>query len=431
MATQLFLRTSTSPDSASVGWHLGEQGTLISGTTVSWLANVLLTSRGSAAQTFTAQNTVAGPTTGVDLGVSGTLATDWCSLPLTADVTISGTITFNVWASENNMSANVAINVLVEKISRTGVITTIVKTANVVEVAVTTAAANNFTATPTSTAMTKGDRIRVRLFGDDAGTMGTGFTFTASYNGPTAAAAGDTYVTFTENLSFLSADPTGTTLHLTDVAGPAVGANIEKEMWTSFGDGVNTAVKDLGAGGWTAPLQWTDTNGGTSIEWYSRALTAFTLSGPVLVSVWAQIDLDGGSSGMRAELAVCNGDGSGAVVWSAVDIIDMDVIGNRGTGTNSFGGLTGTNSRVRGYLLAPDVAVTVGQRLRLRMYVDDQSAQAMDASARFVTLRYDHTTTGTNDSFITLGQTVTEFVQYVPRTILVGPSAAVHQSHNW
>ena len=60
--------------------------------------------------------------------------------------------------------------------------------------------AKNASFTPTSTALAYGDRIKVTLFVKNQGTMATGYTATNSYDGPTAAAAGDTYVTFTENL---------------------------------------------------------------------------------------------------------------------------------------------------------------------------------------------------------------------------------------
>ena len=50
------------------------------------------------------------------------------------------------------------------------------------------------------------------MFADDAGTMASGFTFSARFNGTTAAADGDTYVTFTETFSFESA-PSGSGVH--------------------------------------------------------------------------------------------------------------------------------------------------------------------------------------------------------------------------
>ena len=159
-------------------------------------------------------------------------------------MTISGTITGNIWAAENNMSANVAINVIVDMIRANATATRnsntmvqIAKSTFGTEMAVTTRAANNFTVTPTSTRVNRGDRLRVRVFGDDAGTMATGFTFNASYNGTSAAADGDSYVTFTENFTFESA-PAGSVLYLTDTASDVSTATIDREAWTSRGGGV-------------------------------------------------------------------------------------------------------------------------------------------------------------------------------------------------
>ena len=145
----------------------------------------------------------------------------WISPPISADVTIAGTITGNIWASENNMSANVSICMVVEVI-RANVLGTvnsntlveIARRAPGTEIAVTTRAVNNFTMTPTSTVVNRGDRLRVRIFGDDVTggvNMAATFTFNASWIGTTGAADGDTYVTFTENFSFESA-PAGSQL---------------------------------------------------------------------------------------------------------------------------------------------------------------------------------------------------------------------------
>lgn len=406
MATQLFPRAGAiAGEDVSTGAHLGTDNTKIAGGASAWSSRPLAATRGSGVQAGQG-STVSGPTAGIEVG-SGSRPFEFLSLPIAADVTISGTVTCNVWAGESSMNANVAINVLIERVDPTGQIaSTILKTTRTTELG-TSRTAQNFTGTPTSTDMTKGDRIRVRVFGDDAGTMGSGFTFTMGYSGGSAGADGDTYVTFTENISFISAEPTGSTLHLTNVAGPAVGAAVEQEMWTGFGSGVVTAERNTAAG-WTAPLQWTDTAGGTAVEWYSRPLTAFTLSGPVGVSVWAhQSNIDANAS-VRAELAVCDGDGSNVSVWSAATILDTDAIGSGGAGTDSDGALTTTTAQVRTYLLGPDASIADGQRLRLRLYVDDSAANPLTAS-RTATLRYSHTTTGSGDSVITLGQTVTEF----------------------
>jgi hypothetical protein len=101
------------------------------------------------------------------------------------------------------MNDNTAINFVVDKIDgATGAVTQIAKSGRTLELAVTTAAVNNFTVTPTSTACKRGDRLRVRPFIDDAAASMIVGTSTFSYNGPTALAAGDSFVTFTEDLTF-------------------------------------------------------------------------------------------------------------------------------------------------------------------------------------------------------------------------------------
>jgi Concanavalin A-like lectin/glucanases superfamily len=153
-------------------------------------------------------NTYAGPINGVEY--YSAMALEWISDPLAADFTIAGTITANLWASESDMNANIAINFLVEKIDgATGVLTQIVKSARVTEMALTTATVQNFTATPTSTACKRGDRLRVRIFMDDAGTMGAGFTSTFWYDRQAVGVQGDSWIQFTENLQFSGSPGSG------------------------------------------------------------------------------------------------------------------------------------------------------------------------------------------------------------------------------
>src|SRR5262249_8987576 len=155
----------------------------LDGSASGWLVQGdLSTSAGSSLQSSTT-STVTGPTSGVELVGAGSIPLEWISTPVSADVTISGAITGNIWASENNMSANVAINFVVDVIRATdNSIVNIVTSARTVEVAVTTRAVNNFTATPgAGVTVNRGDRLRVRIFGDDAGTMGSGFTFDTSW----------------------------------------------------------------------------------------------------------------------------------------------------------------------------------------------------------------------------------------------------------
>lgn len=395
MATQVFFRSAAPPI------QLGTNNTNLRGTAQGWTVRSLSTTRGSGGENGTS-STVTGPTNGIEVG-SGLM--EFLSPPVDADTTISGTITFNLRSLESNMSANVAINCIIERLDSTGaIVSTISQTARVTELGTTEAAAN-FTATPTSTNMLKGDRLRIRVYGDDAGTMATGYTFTLVFDGGTAGASGDSYVTFTETFGFQTTTPTGSTLYLTDVAGPVVGADIEKEMWTSRGDGVNSLIRNT-ATGWTAPLQWTDSAGGTNVEWYSKALQAFTLSGLILCNIRALESNAAATAGLRCEIAVVNGDGSGAVVWAAADVMD-------GTSNN---GEIGTVETAYPLLIGgDDLAVTDGQRLRLRVYVDDIAGNPL-VTGYTCTMFYDGTSGGASgDSFITLSQSITESVAAPPR----------------
>src|SRR5512139_2712184 len=113
MATKLSLRNSASDinPTADVEKYLSPNGGTVA-------------PPGVAATT----NTVAGPTAGVQLtATGGGSKLCWFSSPLNA-VTISGTITFNLWGDESNMGANACYDVLVERCSGTGtVLSTIVR----------------------------------------------------------------------------------------------------------------------------------------------------------------------------------------------------------------------------------------------------------------------------------------------------------------
>ena len=216
MATTLYL-LDTIPDT-----HLGTDNANLRGSFVGWVSRALGTARGSGVVASAATATVTGATAGVEIALTGPVVCEWISPPLSADATIAGTITLNFWSSESNMSANVAINAVIEVIRAkttttrdSNTLVEIARSARVTEVAVTTRAVNNFTVTPTSTVVNRGDRLRVRVFGDDVGTMASGFTFDLGYNGTSAAADGDSFVTFTETFAFEGA-AAGTTIYLTD-----------------------------------------------------------------------------------------------------------------------------------------------------------------------------------------------------------------------
>ena len=414
MATQLFFRqNSVSNGSLTPGMHLGTDQAKRDGTNDGWSSHLLHTARPAAGSAVSENvNTVNGATNGIEFDDANGNPIHWISGPLDQDVTISGTITLNLWGSENNMSANAAINAQIDRIDKNGnVVSNIATTARTTELAVATAAVNNFTVTPTSTAMQKGDRIRVVVYCDDAGTMATGFIATFNFGTATSGGTGDSWIQFNETFGIQATEPNGTKLYLTDVAGPAIGSNVEKEMWTSAGDGTTATASSTAVVGWTAPIQVTVTGGGTAIEWYSKQVQAFTLADLVRINVWAHEGGAGVNSSLRAELAVVDDDGSNAVVWGAATLISHNLsVGmyQQDPTFNVAGELTTTSSPVQAFLSGDDLSVTDGQRLRLRLYIDDCSDFAMGSGG--VTVTYDENVDdATGDSWIMLDQSISEF----------------------
>lgn len=355
-------------------------------------------------------NTVTGATAGVELNSPGAAgALEFVTPPLAADVTISGSITFNIWAAENNMSANVATNVIIEKVSRIdGSLTTILQTTRTTETGSTVppAAAENFSQTPAAgVACNRGDRLRFRIFGDDAGTMASGFVYHGYYSGA-AGVRGDSYCNFTEALTFES-DPAGSVIYFTDTASDVnPGSAVEKEAWTSRGAGVTTGVTNTVSGP-TAAIQITNTAGGTAIEWYTKQLTAFTLAGMALFNIRGAVANVIAQATMIAEVAVCASDGSSP---SVAGIAWLEPTG----GTTK---LTTTEAAYNAAVGVDDTSVSDGQRLRFRVYIRDAGNVAM-GSGTTATFYYAGTSAAASgDSYVTLPQTVTEFSSArVPRS---------------
>ena len=399
MATTLYL---TSVDADMCGEN---GGAALAGGASGWLTAMLSTNRGDGVNAFSGQSTVVGPTVGIEVGGSTTRG-DWISPPLDADVTISGSITWNLWASENNMSANVAINGQLEVVDgATGAVTLIDKTTRTTEVAVATRAVNNFSETPAAgIACKRGDRLRVRIFADDStADMNSGFSWDFSYDSSSPGADGDSFITLTEDLTFM-AEPAGTTIYLTDTASPVSTASVDREAWTSRGAGVQTDVTNT-TSGWTAPIQVTDTAGGTVVDWFTRPLTTFTLGGAVRCNLRGLESSSSANAVLAAEVARVDGDGTNAVAWAK--------------GTWPSGAVTtelGTSQVVESFLIAgDDLAVSDGQRLRIRIFIDDAARPAPMSAGFTVTTHYAGTSDGASgDTFLTFAQTLTEFIASVP-----------------
>lgn len=401
MATQVFFRSDSAGGQYADVW-LAYQKTLKSGSASAFSSALALTTgRGNGVVSRTT-NTIAGPTNGIEAGTSGGLH-EWLSAPIDADVTISGTITINLWANESSMSANATIGCKIERVNSQGAIVSTIYDGTFGTELTTSSAAKQWTPTPTSTNMLKGDRFRVTVYYDDASgvTMAATYNCTFSCNGSSAGNDGDSYITFNETFGFLTTDPTGSTLYLTDTAGPAVGSQIEKALSTSRGAGLASIAVTTQVG-WVDPVQWTDSGGGTAVEWYSKRLITFTLDGLVYVKLDARENNTVAQAGLRAELAICDSDGSNAVVWGAANFPDE----------------LPTSALFSIWRLSGDATtVNTNQRLRLRIFIDDLMGWAQTSSWT-CTLRYGATVPGNDgDSYITLPQTITELEDdtYQPR----------------
>jgi hypothetical protein len=133
----------------------------------------------------------------------------WYSAPLSSGVTISGTITPNIWGYESAVQCNCGFRyeVLRWSVAQGGIVSSLgISTDNgATEWGTSAAVRTTPTLTPTSTGFVTGDRIVIVMYNDDANgvTEASGRTFTLDFNGATGV-NGDTYLSFTETLSFSS-----------------------------------------------------------------------------------------------------------------------------------------------------------------------------------------------------------------------------------
>jgi hypothetical protein len=199
----------------------------------------------------------------------------------------------------------------------------------------------------------------------------------------------------------MSLSSVSTTLYPTTTAGqvdPNGGSYDSKQAWTSRGAAQDTAETSTAAAP-SSPLLVTATAGGNFIEWFSKGVQAFTLAGPVLVQMNASEGFASANVTIGAELAVCDASGASPVVW----------------GYTLYGlEITNASAYYQFLVAGDDVAVTAGQRLRIRFYIDDSSAVAM-AAGDLGRVRYSGPTGGANgDTYLTFGQTLAELVAAPP-----------------
>lgn len=347
MATTLYLIATTS-GIIGIDGRPTDQSTAISLTGTAAL-QMLSTTIGSTNSTATVLCST-GPKTAPGLFVnSGNSPYLWISAPVSSSITISGTVTFNAWQAETAMTTNAAVGYIVWVARKDGSTSLIVSSNSGSEAALTTPAENSWTATPTSTTLDPGDVIIVAAAFDDAPsvTMASG-TATLGYAG--SAAGHDSFIQFTENISFASLTSSGTTTNFLADASD-VGGSGSKRLWTDSASGSATYTLNTASG--AGPIQLTDTAGGTALEWYTPQLQAATIEGTFSASIYG---VESGTSANTApyiRVYKTNSDGSNPIQVG------------RGGGTTEFGTTIAART-LKGHM---GTTIVNGQRLMVRLYV--------------------------------------------------------------
>lgn len=369
MATQLFLRR---PDSVGPRpknpIRAGSSPDTFVRADVAAATNVgaMHASRGAASVSSSSVSTVAGPTAGIQMVGNAGVVAEWLSDAFDADTTISGTITFNIWASESSMSANAGLQVVVDVVTELAAVgSTIIDSERGVELG-TTLAVNNWTDTPTSTVVARGQRLRARLYINDAGgTMASGFTCLFASDGSTGGASGDTYITFNENITFASmvTGASNTVYYCSNTASDIASA---KEIWTASGSGVTSTTST--AAGFTAAIQCTASAGGSVLVWYTKQLSSRSIDQVIFAANNATESSTAANAVIVFELALCESDGSSPTVLSVSPV-----------GTELQ---TSAPTVWQADAVFPSVTITDGQRLRLTILIDDVGNGSSDANAK-------------------------------------------------
>lgn len=199
-ATKVFMRYSWSAIRPPSGWQFlaasSTQGASMSGCATNSSTGPI------SGQYF--------PGSGLATCVGGTLKVAWFSPPLASGVTISDTITPNLWGLESVVACNCGARyeVLRWSVAQGGIVSSLgISTDDgVTEWGTTGEVRIAPTLTPTSTDFVTGDRIVIVIYNDD----GNGVTEAGEQNwtlnfGAGTGVDGDTYLSFTETITF-SAD---------------------------------------------------------------------------------------------------------------------------------------------------------------------------------------------------------------------------------
>jgi hypothetical protein len=146
--------------------------------------------RGASAASIAGTTTSGG--TWISLGY-------FASQPL-VEFSLSGTVTCNLRGAESSTQANASLGVRIYKWTKAaGLGASLGQASATVELG-TTEGAVAATVTPTTTEFLSGDALVFEVGIINIGSMGNNRTVTFYFNGPTAAASGDSYITITPSV---------------------------------------------------------------------------------------------------------------------------------------------------------------------------------------------------------------------------------------
>ena len=183
-----------------------------------------------------------------------------------------------------------------------------------------------------------------------------------------------------------------TTLYLQDTVA-AIDAN-SRDLTYGQGAAVVTYTKNTVAGAVTPPTaatQFTDTAAGAVVSWYTGPLDAITIAGNVVFNIWARESATQANATITAELLRANNAGS---ILSTIAV----VVTTRAE--------LGTTLAAQNWGKLPTSTTLVnGDRLVLRLHIDDGNTVTMTANGRNVTATLGGPTAGASgDSWVKVSE---------------------------
>jgi hypothetical protein len=338
--------------------------------------------------------TVAGPTAGIEIrqNTSPGNKERYITPPLDRDVTISGTVTFNLWGSVT-ADANCGFRVRIDSQADAPSTTWLVNSDSGLELTTTPAAQNWSGGVVNSISYQKGDRLDVVvLIDDEGGSMVSGQTATLDRGAASAGVQGDSWIEFSETFGFQDVDavPSGDVRYLSNTN---TGLGIfggTTHLLTTGRDGAVQDVHAFGADSWFT--EW------LLHDWITEQATYdIPLQGIIRLDLRAYYTRSFSSDRafFSVQCFVCDADGSNAVLWGR---------GNNGVTM----ALNAEAAYPRIAIAGPDTTIATGQRLffRFQLAPDDIDPNASTSDNHLV--YGGGTPGGSGDSKITFPFSFTE-----------------------